>query len=156
EADLEPDALDRPVEEIREIGRACAGDIKRKPRQQRFDQIGLMEAKLMTLATAEKRSVPAPGIGRCLVISGIPAHRSVWHSRCEGRAQRLLPGRMVSKSTGLDEAAVSISLPTSKNTQCHFQAASSKRHQQLQSQVGVSPAPDSREGEPDQRRSAPS
>ncbi len=54
EADLEPDVIDRPVEAIRQIGWAGAGDIQREPRQQSFDQIGLMEAKLMTLATAEK------------------------------------------------------------------------------------------------------
>ena len=57
ESDFEPDAFDRRVEQRGKVGRAWAADIERKPRQQMFDQVGLMQAELVALAPAEKRTV---------------------------------------------------------------------------------------------------
>ena len=78
--DFEPDGIGRRIEQAGEIGRAGTCDIERQPRQQVFDQVGLMRAKLVALAPPEKRTVRVEGtvIGRCIAIRRIaPAHRSV-------------------------------------------------------------------------------
>ena len=53
ESDFEPDFLGLRIEQVSEIGRAEAG-VEGKPRQQMFDQIGLMRAKLVALAPPEQ------------------------------------------------------------------------------------------------------
>jgi hypothetical protein len=79
--DLEPDLARRRVEQARKVGRARSGDIQRKPRQQVFDQIGLMQPKLVALAPSEERTVRTRGFavaGRPVLVGLIArTHRSV-------------------------------------------------------------------------------
>ncbi len=58
ESDFEPDIADLAVEQFGEIGRrGAAADIERQMRQQIVDQVGLVDAELVTLAAAEERAV---------------------------------------------------------------------------------------------------
>ena len=81
--DFEPNDLDRRIEQFGEIGPIRAADVERKPRQQMFDQVGLMGAELVALAPAEERTVRVNGsviVGRCVAMDGIAGddtHRSV-------------------------------------------------------------------------------
>jgi hypothetical protein len=83
ETDFEANDFCRRIEQVSEIGRAWLADVERKPRQQMFDQVGLMDAQLVTLAPAEKRTVRVIGcaiVWRWFVIDGIAGygtHRSV-------------------------------------------------------------------------------
>ena len=83
ESDFEPDIIDRRIEQFGEIGRSGTSNVERKPRQQMFDQIGLMQAELVALAPPEERTVRVNGgaiVGRGIALSGIAAcdtHRSV-------------------------------------------------------------------------------
>src|SRR5947208_7552289 len=54
ESDFEPDFTGPRVEQVSEIARAGAGNVERKPRQQMFDQIGLMHAELVAFAASEQ------------------------------------------------------------------------------------------------------
>ena len=53
-SDFEPDGIDRSVEQSGKIGRLRAINFKRKPRQQMFDQVGLVRAQFMALAAAKE------------------------------------------------------------------------------------------------------
>ncbi len=56
-SDFEPDAVEWTIEQFGEITGAIEarpGDVERKPWQQMFDQVGLVQAELMALAAAEK------------------------------------------------------------------------------------------------------
>src|SRR5258707_12411746 len=54
ESDFEPDFIGRRIEQLSGIGHAGAGDVERKPRQQMFDQIGLMREEPVALASPEQ------------------------------------------------------------------------------------------------------
>src|SRR6266852_1045951 len=92
EADFESDTIDRRIEQSSKIGRAGAGDVERKARQQVFDQVGLVETKLVALAPSEKRAagmIRSAIVGRCIAIGGIAGcdtHSSVGYSRRSSRA----------------------------------------------------------------------
>src|SRR5260370_8152933 len=58
ESDFEPDFIGPRIEQPSEIGRAGAADVERKPGQQMFDQIGLMRAPPVALASPEQRPAP--------------------------------------------------------------------------------------------------
>jgi len=70
ETDLEPARRGRRIEQLRQrCWRRCVR-VERKVRQQMFDQVGLMRAKLVTLAPSEERTLTLPlyaVIGRRLV-----------------------------------------------------------------------------------------
>jgi hypothetical protein len=57
ESDFEADVVGGWIEQVGKIGRAGTADVERKPRQQMFDQIGLVDAEFMALAPPEKRPV---------------------------------------------------------------------------------------------------
>ena len=74
ESDFEPDIADRPVEQPGEIRWTRAANLQRKPRQQMFDQVGLVRAQPVTLAPAEERAVRVNDVGivgRGVAIAGI-------------------------------------------------------------------------------------
>ena len=83
ESDFEPDFIGPRIEQVSEIGRAGAGDVERKPRQQMFDQIGLMRAEPVALASPEQCTARLRGdavVGRRIAfrsIAGCNTHRSV-------------------------------------------------------------------------------
>ena len=86
--------VDRRVEQLGEAGRAGAGDVERKARQQLPDQVGLVRAQFVTLAPPEERAVPVRAgavAGRWIGIvrdrARRDAHRSVWYSRYNSRAR---------------------------------------------------------------------
>ena len=60
-SDFEPDILESAIEEVGESGRSGIFDIDRQTRQQVFDQVGLVQAQLVALATAEERPMRVPG-----------------------------------------------------------------------------------------------
>src|SRR5258708_37924985 len=59
ESDFEPYAIDRSIEHFSEIGRARCRNVEGKPRQQMFDQIGLVRAQFVALAAPEERTMGA-------------------------------------------------------------------------------------------------
>ena len=61
EPDFKANNINRRIEQLGEAGPIRAADVKRKPRQQMFDQIGLMGAELVALAPAEERTVRVSG-----------------------------------------------------------------------------------------------
>jgi hypothetical protein len=73
---------------------AGAADGEREPRQQVFDQVGLVQPQLVSLAAAEERTLRTDGVigriaGPGIVPGGIAVcaiHRSVWYNRCNSRA----------------------------------------------------------------------
>jgi hypothetical protein len=83
EPDFEADVVGGRIEQVGKIGRTPASDVERKPRQQMFDQIGLVDAEFVALAPPEKRTVRVSGAAiarRCIAIAGIAGrstHRSV-------------------------------------------------------------------------------
>src|SRR5262245_39683639 len=83
-ADLEPDIVERPVEDFGKLPGRGRRDVQRQPRQQGLDQVGLIGAQLVALAPAEERALPV----RMLAV-GIEGarHRSVWNRRCSSRAR---------------------------------------------------------------------
>ena len=56
-SDFEANVFNRRIKQRGKIGRAGAADVERQPRQQMFDQVGLMDAELVALAAPEKRTV---------------------------------------------------------------------------------------------------
>src|SRR5205823_11240955 len=83
ESDFEPDFIGPRIEQVSEIGRAGAGDVERKSRQQMFDQIGLMRAELVALAPPEQCTARLRGdpiVGRRIAfrsIAGCNTYRSI-------------------------------------------------------------------------------
>src|SRR5262245_35651275 len=92
EADFEPDILRAVVEQLGESRRRWRSDIERQVRQQIVDQVGLMDAELVSLAAAEERAARMGRraiIRRRVAVAGIARgghHRSVWYSRYSSRA----------------------------------------------------------------------
>ena len=69
EPDFKANDIDRRIEQLGEAGPVRAADVERKPRQQMFDQVGLMGAQLVALAPAEERTVRVSGgviVRRCV------------------------------------------------------------------------------------------
>jgi hypothetical protein len=83
ETDFEANDFCRRIEQVSEIKRAWPTDVERKPRQQMFDQVGLVDTELVALAPAEEGTVRVIGcaiVWRWFVIDGIAGygtHRSV-------------------------------------------------------------------------------
>ena len=63
-SDFEPHLADRCVEQRGRIGGVRGAGIERKARQQMFDQVGLMIAKLVPLTPSEERTVAVVGVLR--------------------------------------------------------------------------------------------
>ena len=78
EPDFEPDVIGFPAKQLGEIAHWRSADIEAKPRQQMFDEAGLMRAQPMTLAPAEEGTLPSHGgiAGGWVVISAIAACRA--------------------------------------------------------------------------------
>ena len=97
ESDLEPcfksRAVERAVEQFGEVARTGTVDVERKPRQQVFDQVGLVQPQLVALAAAEERTLRVDDVAGCsagpgVLLGGIAVcaiHRSVWYNRCNSR-----------------------------------------------------------------------
>jgi hypothetical protein len=83
-SDFDTDFLDADVKERAQIGRCRRCQVERQPRQQCFDQVGLVQPQPLALAAAKKSSRPLGSGGSFVVVEILAVHATA-QSRGRGR-----------------------------------------------------------------------